>query len=360
MSGQQFTFPPPPPVPPKVSQNYPAVPRSFAGPNSSRGRGDSRNHADRGIGRGSDRGGRKVGHFGPTQTNSSYGNTSLGISKRHSSLPDIGHNVQTSDYRMSGYALPSYPPVQLPHFPTNVHQGFKSQNQAFPLNAPPPQAAYPANGNGSYQIYNGQHRYSSHVHGPSLSTIQAPLPAAQNHNSFQTNAHAGQPVLMGPPIRMGFDARRSGSQIQHHTPLTANGTKAYQRGLSDGSESSYRHNSPIGFHSGRHDSPNVFPGDRGRGEKRGHGEGCNRPRNQNQRTQVAPAVPSFGSLLPLPLKPPALSGSTRKPRKKKRKQNQLGLTPKADEHESSEEEDDTDEEARLAAVGPSSGHGHQL
>lgn len=37
----------------------------------------------------------------------------------------------------------------------------------------------------------------------------------------------------------------------------------------------------------------------------------------------------------------------RKPKKKKRKHNQLGLTPKTEEHESSEEEDDVDDEARL-------------
>lgn len=61
------------------------------------------------------------------------------------------------------------------------------------------------------------------------------------------------------------------------------------------------------------------------------------------------------------MKPPALYENTRKPRKKKRKHNQLGLTPKAEEHESSEEEeDDVNEEARLAAVTASASQGPQL
>lgn len=272
----------------------------------------------------------------------------------------MGYNVQSNDYRRSGYPLPKYPPVQLPQYPTDLRHGYGQPNPAFPTNARPPQAAYPANGNASSHNYNGQQQYPSHGYGPALPTIQAPLPAAPNSNSFQTIAHAGQPVLMGPPIRMGFDAQRNVHQAQQQAQPTANRTNAYQHG-SNGNDSPYRHSSPMGYPSGRHESPKIFPGQRGRGQKRGHEDAFSRPRNQNHRTQVAPAVPSFGSPLPLPTKPPMLHESIRKPRKKKRKQNQLGLTPKAEEHESSEdEEDDADEEARLAAVAASAGQGHQL
>lgn len=272
----------------------------------------------------------------------------------------MGYNVQSNDYRRSAYPLPKYPPVQLPQYPTDLRHGYGQPNPAFPTNARPPQAAYPANGNASSHNYNGQQQYPSHGYGPALPTIQAPLPAAPNSNSFQTIAHAGQPVLMGPPIRMGFDAQRNVHQAQQQAQPTANRTNAYQHG-SNGNDSPYRHSSPMGYPSGRHESPKFFPGQRGRGQKRGHEDAFSRPRNQNHRTQVAPAVPSFGSPLPLPTKPPMLHESIRKPRKKKRKQNQLGLTPKAEEHESSEdEEDDADEEARLAAVAASAGQGHQL
>ena len=53
------------------------------------------------------------------------------------------------------------------------------------------------------------------------------------------------------------------------------------------------------------------------------------------------------------MKPPAPQEMARRPKKKKRRHNQLGLTPKTLEHESSEEEEnDVDEETKLAvAVG---------
>ncbi|KAL8730628.1 MAG: hypothetical protein Q9166_003941 [cf. Caloplaca sp. 2 TL-2023] len=68
-----------------------------------------------------------------------------------------------------------------------------------------------------------------------------------------------------------------------------------------------------------------------------------------RKTQVAPAVPSFGN--PLPVKPPALGIETKKAKKKrKRCVNQLGLTPRTDEHMSSSEEEDVDEEVKLATT----------
>lgn len=99
--------------------------------------------------------------------------------------------------------------------------------------------------------------------------------------------------------------------------------------------------------SGRHDSPNPFPS---RGKKRNRTEAFRKVHDEQQKSQVAPAVPSFGNALPvdLPVKPPV--PESKKKRKKKRRYNQLGLTPKNEEHESSEEEDDQDEEAKLAAA----------
>ena len=360
MSGHQFTFPPPPPAPPKAISSYPGAPQPFAvGTHGSKGRGARKDYGNRGHGRGFDRGRGRSGHFGFTQSTPSYDNPSSGIDQSRSSLPDISYNVQANDFRRGGYSLPRYPPIQLPQCPTNVLQGYEPQTQGFPPNARPPQAVYPANGSGSYQKFNGQYQCTLHDHGHSLPILQTPLPAAQNNSSFQTKMQSSQPALMGPPIRMGFDARRSGSQAQQRGPPTANGINAYQHGRSDGSEAPYRHSSPMGFRSDGHASLNVFPGNHGRGQRREHGDVYNRTRDPNQRNQAAPAVPSFGGQLPLPLKPPALHGSTRKPRKKKRKLNQLGLTPKAEEHESSEE-DDTDEEAKLAGVASNAGEGHQL
>lgn len=157
---------------------------------------------------------------------------------------------------------------------------------------------------------------------------------------------------------MGFDEDWHDRQPSSLSQRTADGAMSFQHGLSNENGSPYRHDPAMGVQSARHVSPITLPGNRGRGQKRGYREAFGRQRNHNPRPQAAPAVPSFGGTLPLPVKPPAAQDHARKPRKKKRKHNQLGLTPKAEEHESSEEEeDDADEESRLAAVstGPCTG-----
>jgi hypothetical protein len=86
--------------------------------------------------------------------------------------------------------------------------------------------------------------------------------------------------------------------------------------------------------------------------KRDHSSAFIKPQSTVPRTPAAPAVPSFGN--PLPSKPPPAVDATsnRKAKKRKRKHNQLGLTPQADDHESSEEEGEgDDEESKLAQGG---------
>lgn len=82
--------------------------------------------------------------------------------------------------------------------------------------------------------------------------------------------------------------------------------------------------------------------------KRDHSSAFGKPQSTAPRVPAPPPVPSFGN--PLPSKPPPPSDVTRKS-KKKRKHNQLGLTPKIEDHESSEEDDDVDEESKLASGG---------
>lgn len=67
--------------------------------------------------------------------------------------------------------------------------------------------------------------------------------------------------------------------------------------------------------------------------------------------EVAPAVPSFGPSLPSkPDQIPTSHDESQKPPKKKpRKYNQFGLTPRKEEHENSE--DDVDDEAKHAHLG---------
>jgi len=187
----------------------------------------------------------------------------------------------------------------------------------------------------------------------------------QNSSSlpYKLNGPINQSAPIGPPIRMGFDEHRQNRQPSSLPQPTVSGTVSFQNGLSNGDGSPYQLDIPMGLQTARHDKTSPFPGYRGRRQKRGHGEALGRQRNHNPRPHAAPAMPSFGGALPLPMKPPASQEHARKPRKKKRKHNQLGLTPKTEEHESSEEEeeeDDADEEARLAAVVAGSGTGSQL
>lgn len=97
-----------------------------------------------------------------------------------------------------------------------------------------------------------------------------------------------------------------------------------------------------------HPHGNHGPKPRHNNNKRDHTAAFSKPQSTAPRTLAPPPVPSFGN--PLPSKPPPAADATRKPKKRKRKHNQLGLTPKTEEHESSEEEEDADEESKLAQV----------
>lgn len=83
--------------------------------------------------------------------------------------------------------------------------------------------------------------------------------------------------------------------------------------------------------------------------KRDHSSAFGKPHPAGPRLPAPPAVPSFGN--PLPSKPPPPSETMRAPKKKKRQHNQLGLTPKTEEHESSEEEEGVDEESKFVSRG---------
>ena len=357
MSGQHFTFPPPPPAPPAAAQNYPAYNQPGAGQNRYGGRVNRGERGNRGYGRGNNRGGpRGGGHFGSAHANSGYGGYLL-AGTEPAIPPNAGYNAQANDQRRGGYPLPSYPPVQLPQYPANLGQEYGQRPSTFALSTTypqPPQAIYPPNFQGSTQQPNVQNQYGSHNYG-SLAPNTQPTPyPPQNPEPFQPRQGAGhsQPVFMGPPLRMGFDKEPGDLRVQQYLqPSISNAANPYQNGTYNGSGSPYRHNSPMSNHPTHHESPNPFSGHRGQDQKRRHGDAFSKPRNHNPRPQAAPAVPSFGAPLPLPVKPPIPQDGPRKPRKKKRKHNQLGLTPKREEHESSEEdEDDADEEARLAAA----------
>ena len=139
------------------------------------------------------------------------------------------------------------------------------------------------------------------------------------------------PSLMGPLIRTGFDCKAP--DISSQTAAQSVLNISYQD-----------RDRPTTFSRGERDSKRV------RGNAFGSG------RNAHARPMAPPAVPAFGA--PLVGMPSEASDIVQKRKKKKRKHNQLGLTPKTEDHESSEEED-IDEESKLAAM-QSSGTGSAL
>ena len=371
MNPQHFTFPPPPPPPPPtaappiVAQNYPAY--THTGGNQT-GYGGNRNRGDRGN-RGYHKGNNRAnsrggGNLGSAHASSGYSGYPVG-GNRAPFQPNTAYTAQSSGQGGNGYALPDYLPVQLPQYPANVGQEYGASPSTFAPSTVLPrthQAVHPTDIQNAAHQRNAQRQYDSRrFDSPNSYNQHEPYPS-QNHASYkpQPNANFPQPVLMGPPIRMGFDGHREGRQTQHQPyPPAMNGPNPYQNGTYNGSGSPYPQNPSTDGHPPRHDSPNPFGGHRG-GQKRRHGDAFGKSRNNNAKGQAAPAVPSFGAPLPLPVKPPVPLDNPKKSKKKKRRHNQLGLTPRAVEHESSEEDDDVDEESRLAAVVAGSAQGSQL
>lgn len=343
MSSQQFVFPPPPPPPtlPQITSSY----TQHRG--SSNGRGDS----TRGRGNRSDRGFQSRGRGqGNVKFGSRGGNNSNGYQR--------GNGYPTS----SGYPLPEYPSVQQSQHPANLNDVYNQNSSRYP-----PTALSSSNNRGYYD--NTQH---SQQH-PSQYFNGNIAPASYSDNSFNygtsfvphdsRNFSVGplrqdtpsQPVIPGHPIRIGFPGAHTDSYQQGHIktqlfpPPTSIGPPPSHFNSQAHNRPSFRQ--PQSNLYNQRNSPIHFSNHRSRGQKRGHQDAFSGSLPSTKpvvKTQVAPAVPSFG--IPLPVKPPVPLEPVRK-RKKKRRHNQLGLTPKTVEHESSEEDgNDVDEEAKFAVA----------
>ncbi|CAL8582784.1 hypothetical protein XPA_008428 [Xanthoria parietina] len=313
MSTNSFSFPPPPPPPPQA-----AYAESTPFSNSFRGRGDKRwERGSRGRGRG-------TGHRGSRGGNHSYGpNPSPSVSGIQ------GHHG-------SNYPLPNYPPLQQPQYSADPRNPYGTSPPSYAPVASPPvqQQTYPYY---SPPFHVAQPQAASYQYGPPNYTPHVPqypyqLPPRE-HIQPPNNRYASPPVNLGPPMRMGF-----GAQETHPAP--------HDYFNPSDSRPPHRQRGGRGSHNRRSNSSGVGTSINSRGN-----ESTMQPTNVSAThgTQVAPAVPSFGN--PLPVKPPAPQIETKKAKKKKKRRvNQLGLTPKTVEHASSSEEDDIDEELKLAAT----------
>lgn len=322
MSAASFSFPPPPPPPPHETLAPPPPHDSY-----SRGRGDKRwDRGSRGRGRGhSQRGYRGGSHHG------SYG---------------AGNgNHQGGD----GYPLPTYPAVQQPQYPFNP-----TASQYTPVanyHVPPQNISYYQT---TYQVPQPQ--------APSYQ-YAAPTQFSQTHGyppqphrgppHHPSNRYESPPVAMGPPIRMGFG--NENGRVTSPIPPTSYGFPENSMNFERADpRSTFQEDAPFNHQRGRGRGRSSGRYQRGRGyySLRGRQESGNIFKESSRPTQVAPAVPQFGN--PLPVKPPNSQPladqveAKKTKKKKKRRVNQLGLTPKAEEHVSSSEEED--EEAKLAAA----------
>ena len=364
MGGHPFVYPPPPPATPHAAHEFAAYPQSDGVYDGYRRRGNEIDRGKRGQGIHGGRGGSRGGHFPISHPASGYNGHSFGSNNQFQPHAH-GAKSQLLDQRPTGYPLPNYPIAQIPHYPADIRHNHSHESSSFPAPMDPssPQRAYSLHDPEIVQYHDHQSKHQSHRYGSPLYNSRPTSQELWKTVSVQpprVKSQAIQPIMMGPPIRIGLDGQPNVHQLQDISTPIAHGPNTYQDGQLSGNDPAYRHCSPLGIPTGLQGSPKPFSIHRARGQKRGHRGTFASSRNQNSRMQLSPAVPSYSGSLPLPVKPPPPQESSKKSRKKRRKHNQLGLTPKTEEHESSEEEDDdADEESRLGAVAGSSTLGLQ-
>ncbi|KAL4911864.1 hypothetical protein BDW62DRAFT_39437 [Aspergillus aurantiobrunneus] len=324
MNPQGFSFPPPPPPPPiqqhqpqqQYSHNTAYTPygQNHRGQRGGRGgggghsRGRGRGYGSRG---GGGRGGGRGGHFMSSDA----------------SQPG-GYPASTGGYGPMTYL--GYPTQHLPNQQTGVTASHYTQPPAQNFQSSVSGNSFTSPSHYSHPPVQGtpyQHRPAYDASYATPTTQQSPA-YAQTSSTHQHATSSVQPTMMGPPMRWGFEnTGHSGTFAGHQRPN--------QRGSRQ--INAYSHQNSGGKPANKRDHTSAF----------------GKPQSVASRVPAPPPVPSFGN--PLPSKPPLPVVSPRKPKKKRRKHNQLGLTPKTGEHESSEEEDDADEETRLSVGGVGAG-----
>lgn len=338
MSGNSFVFPPPPP-PPQQAIDTQHVP---AGNTYSRGRGDQR--------------------WGRGPRNRGRGNTYRGSRGGNQQFGGVTHNHAVNNANQHGgpsYPLPNYPPVQQPQYPPDPRSAYSNSSSPYyptvgqpVLHQTPPQypAAYPNTPAQSAPYPYTSPGYYAQAQQNQPYQPQPPFPHTDHR-------YASPPVAMGPPIRLGFGEQQGMDPRQHRSHHQYQGNSAMDYHSHDSLPPS-RGGPSYRARGGGHPSPNQQGRGRCRGQgsfnRRGNSDAPTPSHASSRKTQVAPAVPSFGN--PLPLKPPTPNVEDKKPgKKKKRRVNQLGLTPKTDEQVSSSEEEDADEELKLAIAAGTAG-----
>lgn len=176
------------------------------------------------------------------------------------------------------------------------------------------------------QSYNGLYNQAA---GQPPQGYPPPMPSYQNQSSSAQ-------TMMGMPMPWGYGGQTAATGMHAGVP-SGNGWNPQQQ--QQFSNNGYGNQLANGGGNPMTQQQHA--------NKRDHASAFGKPHPTAPRVPAPPAVPSFGN--PLPSKPPPPSETTRAPKKKKRQHNQLGLTPKTEEHESSEEEEGVDEESKFAS-----------
>ncbi|GIJ90753.1 hypothetical protein Asppvi_009715 [Aspergillus pseudoviridinutans] len=317
MSSQGFSFPPPPPPPPSSQQQqqppsaFPSGPPQYGygsyGQRGGRGAGGHNRGRGRGLGNRGGRGGSFVPHHAnhtptyPSTTPSSFGYGSINCTGfTPQSQPTVSRNIPSTQIASLG------------------SPGFQHQSNTSSYASPQHFSQPPGVLGSPYQPQSG---YDA-SYAPQNAQSGPPYPSV-----VHSTQHIPQPVqapMMSPPMRWGFET----------SPPTGAFASSRRSNQWAPRQSSTHQNQSFGGNSmkygGKRDHASAFGG---------------KPQAVAPRVPAPPPVPSFGN--PLPVKPPPAVDTALNSRKKKRKHNQLGLTPKTEDHESSEE-DDVDEESKLA------------
>ena len=330
MSSQNFIFPPPPPPPPI------AEPQSYSNNFQLQ---DQQHTAFHGFGNGKSRGGtgqrsgrgREAAFRGSRGGRGRGGHDFGGISKPYgvSKVSNSGYNSQRASCPVNnGHPLANYPQAQ---YTKQGHHGYEGQN--YPIS--------PGYGPGvishTSQVQPFMTPFSSHEQRSGSIPNQYSMhgeyyPRSDTTSDVRAQALSGVgSYKIRPFIRMGFD-NGSNSHSRQYPMQSLQGGHNYET-------LRYQHSGKSFISSPTGDSRKPMPT-----------EAFGSTDSAMSMPMAPPPVPSFG--VALPGEPFQANEKVRRYRKKARKHNQLGLTPKTEEHESSSEED-VDEESKLAAMHPS-------
>lgn len=299
-------------------------------------------------------------HHGPSGESHTFSGAAGHISFKQvddAAFQNAGGNIPQGP--RSSYPLPRYLPVQQPQYPQQYFC-------AHPAPIIPAATAHPLPGiavgvdyrditqrhaqlNSMQMLYNLDMTNCTGSYFPQQPEYSLPMAARPESQN--------RPLLMGPPIRMGFG---SGNDTAVDLPAQVQ-LQIKSQSLHAGVPQLRHHAEPppqpfcrTSQHVSRsaNDSPGAHPKQRNGERKRPHDGLAEAEQFESQRklehATKALVGPCFD--IPIPVKPPTSREKEKRSKKKRRRHHQLGLTPKTVKQESGEGDNEADKEAKLTVA----------